>query len=470
MMRFLTRYHPRFVRSLVYLLQASEYELGPFIEWYRRVSDFRRVERKGRLDPTLKARLLLLIGWITVAVALLTAALLIAISPLASFILLLLGPEIVVFVLAIVVALGTLLVKPLAERVALRAIKARLAGRNVTKIAIAGSYGKTTMKEILRSILSAKLQAAATPGNLNTPTGIKQFIESLTGKEEILIFELGEYQRGDIAALAAAIRPSWGVITGINQAHLSRFKTLEQTSKAIFELGDFIPADALYVNGEDEHVQQAAQQAHRHFSRSKLDNWIAEGPTTDLTGTRFVAKQGKRSVRATTKLLGLHHVGPLLVAIDLAARLGLSDREIKEGLAIIELVPHRLAPRELSPGATFIDDSYNGNPDGVRVALEFLRAIKNRRRIYLTPGLVELGEASAEVHRTIGRELATTVEVVGLTKTSVTPWIAEGLKEANFTGELRWFDSTQAALAALPSITKPGDVVLLQNDWPDQYA
>ncbi len=192
---------------------------------------------------------------------------------------------------------------------------------------------------------------------------------------------------------------------------------------------------------------------------------------TGLQGTSFTARSSQRTISAATQLLGLHHLGSMLVAIDLASRLGLTDEQIERGLATLQPVPHRREPRQRGPGVTFIDDSYNGNPDGVRVALEFLGSITSKQRtIYLTPGLVELGEESQKIHHQIGRDLATTVDIVGLIRTSVTPWIAEGLKEANFSGDLKWFDSTDHALRSLPSLTKPGDVILLQNDWPDQYA
>jgi UDP-N-acetylmuramoyl-tripeptide--D-alanyl-D-alanine ligase len=118
-----------------------------------------------------------------------------------------------------------------------------------------------------------------------------------------------------------------------------------------------------------------------------------------------------------------------------------------------------------------IDDSYNGNPDGARVAIEFLAGLKGHRRIYVTPGFSETGSKSAEVHRQTGRQLAEAgIEVVALVKNSVTPHIAEGLEEAGFKGELIWYPDGMSSLVALPKLTVAGDVVLLQNDWGDQYA
>src|ERR1019366_5388865 len=107
----------------------------------------------------------------------------------------------------------------------------------------------TTFKEALATILSAGQTVAATPGNMNTPLGISRFVAKLTGKEDILIFELGEYYPGDIKQLCELTKPNLGIITGINEAHLDKFKTLARTTATIFELADYLRAEPLYKNG-----------------------------------------------------------------------------------------------------------------------------------------------------------------------------------------------------------------------------
>ena len=117
-----------------------------------------------------------------------------------------------------------------------------------------------------------------------------------------------------------------------------------------------------------------------------------------------------------------------------------------------------------------LDDSYNGNPDGVKAVIEFLGSLKDHRRFYVTPGLVEMGGRTEQVHKEIGKRLAQAhIEKVVLIKNSVTPYLAQGLHEAHYDGEVVWFDDALSAFAALPHLTVKGDVVLLQNDWPDQY-
>ena len=169
-------------------------------------------------------------------------------------------------------------------------------------------------------------------------------------------------------------------------------------------------------------------------------------------------------------LLGLHQVGPLAAAADIALILGLSPEQVKSGVNKTTPFSHRLELKTDDAGVVTLDDSYNGNPDGFNAAIDFLASLEGCRRFYVTPGLVEMGSQTEEVHRQIGRRLArTSIEKVVLVKNSVTPYIEQGLKEEEYHGEIIWFNDALAAFVALPLLTVKGDVVLLQNDWPDQY-
>ena len=117
-----------------------------------------------------------------------------------------------------------------------------------------------------------------------------------------------------------------------------------------------------------------------------------------------------------------------------------------------------------------IDDSYNGNPDGVEEAINTLSQFKQRRKIYVTPGLVEMGKKTAEIHYNIGNKLAKVADLVVLIKNSVTPHIAHGLKDGGLDeNKIVFYESADQAYKNLNKIVKSGDVVLLQNDWPDNY-
>ncbi|HSH31611.1 MAG TPA: UDP-N-acetylmuramoyl-tripeptide--D-alanyl-D-alanine ligase [Candidatus Saccharimonadales bacterium] len=478
MKALLSRYRPTYLRSLVYMLQSSEYNVGEYLSWVHRTSDFSRVERRKRLVMTPKAQLLLTWLWLMVTATwvYLGALLLFGGIGLAAWlwwalVVSLLAPYSLAYGLAVPLLMGQVLIQRPRERAITSRAKRKLAAHPGTKIAIAGSFGKTSFKYMLAAVLAEGKKVAATPGNMNTPLGISRFVEKLTSDEEVLILELGEYYPGDIEKLCQLVQPDIGVITGVNEAHLLRFKTLDRTVGTIFELADYLGDKPTYVNGESELVKTAARGGHLVYTCEGVGSWRISQAQTGLDGTKFTAAKDKHKIKAQSGLLGLHQIGPMAACIDVAYRLGLSVQQIEQGLAKTKPFEHRLQPRPATDGVVTIDDSYNGNPTGVRVVIEFLGGLKGHRRWYVTPGLKEMGPSTVQVHQNIGKQLAAAeIEKVILIRNSVTSFIAAGLNEGGFRGELIWFDDALTCFAALPNLTVTGDVVLLQNDWADQYA
>src|SRR3990167_4887816 len=397
MKRFLSKYSFKYPRSLVYMLQASEYNLGEFFGWLRRVENFKEVEQRKKLVKTFKAQLLL--GMIAFFIGITLAVVLVKGDIFSLLIYIILLPHVLPYWLALCSFKLSIIQRPI-EKMMINKAKSKLKNHKALKIGIAGSYGKTTMKEILKTVLAQSKKVAATPDNKNTPIGVARFVDALEGDEEVLIFEMGEYYEGDIKKFAEITLPDIGIITGINEAHLDKFKHIERTTETIFELADFLKHKEntkLYVNVESRLAKEKAT-AFDHFSfgnngiESKDGNWHAEGAETGLSGTRFILKNNKgEGIVVSSKLLGLHQVGPLSVVTHLAKSLGMKIEDIELGLKNTRPFEHRLDPREESGGIIVIDDSYNGNPDGVRAAINFLKEIKNKRRFYITPGLVEMG-------------------------------------------------------------------------------
>jgi UDP-N-acetylmuramoyl-tripeptide--D-alanyl-D-alanine ligase len=487
----LSRYRPRYIRSLVYMLQASEYGIAEYIAWYRRTWDFTRVERRKHLVMTDKAKLLLLALWAMAGLMLLVLALAFTLLSLVEWLALvavtiLVMPHVLGYGIVLPLWVGQVTVQRPRERVLIAETQQLLASSQAFHIAVAGSFGKTSFKEILRWLLTEGKIVAATPGNLNTPLGIVRFVERLEGNEEVLVFEMGEYYPGDVAKLCRIVQPDLGVITGINEAHLSKFKNLTATSATVFELADYLDATRpglkssddqqparpglVYVNGENRLAKQYARQGHLLFSREGVAGWKITSPQTGIDGTSFKMIKDGLELSIKSRLLGLHQVAPLAAAAEIAHELGLSKEQIEAGAAKIKPLAHRLAPRQVEGDVLIIDDTYNGNPDGVRVALDFISKLERPRKIYATPGLVEIGPKSREIHNDIGYELARVFDVVMLVRNSVTPWIVEGLREADFTGEVYMYETAEDCFNAIAGITKAGDVVLMQNDWPDNYA
>ncbi len=480
MKNVLSRFHPRYIRALIYMMQANEYYPREFLAWYHRTSDFSNIEKRKHLVYTPKAVLLSIFAWASFVWSAFTSGYLIyetgvpgAISAILGI---LISPFIVPYMLFVLMLAFNGLQIPV-EAYVVRGGKRTLRNHPAVKIAVAGSYGKTTMREILKTVISSGKRVAAPGGSHNTPLGIARFLEHLRGDEEVLIFEFGEYYPGDIMRLCKFVEPQWGVITGVNEAHLERFKTLDNAAHTIFELAHYLKDKPVYVNAENAIVRSHAKPQNIRYDRNGTADWKVEAAQTGLDGTTVDFSHAPEggpvgagtAMRVQSKLLGLHNVGPIAAAADIASRLGLSDEEIRHGISHTKPFEHRLQPR-VDGGVTMIDDSYNGNPDGARVAIEFLKGLEGHRRWYVTPGLVETGTSKEEVHKAIAHELAEAkIEKVVLVRDSVTPFIEQGLKERGFSGEVIWFDDALAAYRALPTMTVAGDVVLIQNDWPDQY-
>ena len=457
------------------MLQASEYQAPEYLSWFWRAQDLRHVSNRGQLDRTPKARLLLMfvrivmllevlavIGALWLAVAqplwLMLAAVIILIYPAAS-----------AYSLVGLLWLGRVLIQSRRERAIIQRARGRLKHHAGFRIAIAGSYGKTSFKEMLRTILAEGKSVAATPGNMNTPIGISRFADKLNGTEQVLIFELGEYYPGDVKALSELVSPQMGIITGINEAHLSKFKTLDRTTATIFELADFLGELPVYKNGDNPHVLERAEHGDPLvYSQAGVNAWTVTNITVSLDSTSFTATQDKIALHVRSGLLGRQQVGPLVACIDIAQRLGLTPKQISAGIAKTVPFEHRLQPRQLA-GAWIIDDTYNGNSDGVAAGLGWLAAVPARRRVYVTPGLVEQGDKTAEVHQAIGRHIAAVADVVVLIQNSATSSLRQGLQDAHFSGELTVVTDPLKFYSNLDQFVAAGDVVLMQNDWTDNY-
>jgi len=344
---------------------------------------------------------------------------------------------------------------------------------NLTIIGIAGSYGKTTMKEAVYSVLSQKYSVLKTPDNINTPLGISYVIEKkLDANIQFLIVEMGEYTSGDIRDICQIIKPHVGIITGINEAHLERMGSLQKTTETIFELAQWINSDGpLYLNADDKNIMRVYQL---HVGKHSVE--LYKEPTQSVRyleegkGIEFRLATTTRSYNLTTRLLGRYTLGTIMAAVMIGEKFDLSEKQILKAVELMIPHPHRLQLIEGNNNILVIDDSYNGNPAGVQAAIEVLSRFTKRRKIYITPGLVETGLKNTEIHYNIGVQLAAVTDKVILIKNSATPAIEKGLLAKGFSADdIIWFESAQAAHIGLAKITRPNDIILFQNDWPDNY-
>lgn len=336
---------------------------------------------------------------------------------------------------------------------------------NIKVIGVAGSYGKTGMKDLITTVLAEKYQVVKTPESVNTPVGIaKTILRDVNEKTEILVVEMGEYYKGDIKNICSIAPPRIGVVTGINEAHLERLKSIDNSIKTIFEIAQNMKSNGiLLLNGQDKLINNHYK---KFVARQEIYLYQAKGKVEfneDAPGYIYQ--------KIFFPLLGQYNLDKIDGVIYLAKKLGLTTQEIEAGLKKIKTPAHRLQPiLNREKNILVIDDSYNGNPDGVEEAIKTLSLFKKRRRIFVTPGLVEMGDKNKEVHQRIGQRLNDVVDLVILIKNSVTSDIEEGLIKTGFNQKnILWFGSMMEAQNNLNNIIKSGDVVLFQNDWPDNY-
>jgi UDP-N-acetylmuramoyl-tripeptide--D-alanyl-D-alanine ligase len=471
-------YSWRYPTVLVYMLQNAEYQPGAYLQWFWRTSNFNTVTYRRELELTGTARMLRLALYAGMAVQLLAGALLLWLWYTGQFsyglpagaLLILLYPHIWAHLIVLPLVIGRwLIIKP-RQRRAIEASKQIFHNFEGTTIAIAGSYGKTSMKELLLTVLQEGRKVAATPANKNVSISHALFAKKLSGDEDILLIEYGEGAPGDVRRFTDITKPTHAVITGLAAAHLDKYKTVEAAGEDIFSLQQSVPANHIYVNGESPQAVAFVQPDNVVYTQEGVLGWRVSGIATRIDGTQFVMQKGKEKMELASGLLGRHQVGPLALAAALARELGLKPAEIAAGIAKTKPYEHRMEPRQLA-GAWIIDDTYNGNIEGIKVGTQLLKELPGKRKIYVTPGLVDQGADSQAIHIEMGKLIAgANPDIVVLMEHSVTPDIQAGLEAAGFKGKVMVEDDPLAFYTNLNLFVAAGDVVVMQNDWPDNYA
>lgn len=470
-MRLLSYFLPFAPLRLVYMLQQVEYDSFKFADWVDNVPNLFQVQTRQKLDLTLRAKFTTFMSYLLWGIPF-VAGLVLAYSMRAPLWLIVsaFAPLFNVIGLFIVNGLfGLIIVHPTQRKEIAKALK-KLAPMPALRIAVIGSYGKTSMKDILATVLGEGKKVAATPGNKNVLISHARWVlHELDGDEEVLIFEYGEAVPGDISLLSGFSQPTHAVLTGLAPAHMEGYGTLKAIADDFATITDVVSSQNLFVNADSADLVQNLTVGIP-YSAHEVDDWKVHNVSVTLTGVSFGLKKGKRSLKLTSGLLGVHNIGPLAAVAAIAARLGLSDKQIEAGIAKTKPFEHRMQPYHLG-GALIIDDTYNGNIDGMKAGLSLLKAMPAKRKMYVTPGLVEQGELTEAVHHALGVAIAEAQpDKVVLMRNSTTAFIQQGLEVGGFAGELQIEDKPLDFYTNLEHFVARGDVVLLQNDWTDNYS
>ncbi len=343
---------------------------------------------------------------------------------------------------------------------------------NLIVIGITGSYGKTSMKFYLSTLLKVKYNVLATPESYNTTMGVVRTIrEHLRATTEVFICEMGARQGGDIKEICDIVKPKYGVITSIGPQHLETFKSIENIIKTKFELADAIPKDGMvFLNGDNAYIREHLPPNRITYGLSQDNDYCAYDVKTSAQGSSFVLcdKEGAKS-DMQTDLIGTHNVLNITGALAVCKYLGVSDAELRNQAKRIPPVAHRQELKRM-PQYTIIDDAYNSNPEGARAALETLSLFEGTK-ILVTPGMVELGEKHYECNKAFGEQAASVCDYVVLVGKNRTKPIQEGLLDAGFDKERMFLtEDIHEALRIVNGLKTPNEkIVLLENDLPDNY-
>lgn len=340
-------------------------------------------------------------------------------------------------------------------------------------IGVTGSYGKTSVKYYLNTLLRAKYNVLMTPESYNTPMGVVMTIrQSLRATHEIFICEMGAKKVGEIKEICDIVHPHDGIITSIGPQHLETFKTLDNVKSTKFELAQALPQDGkLYLNGDDENIAEYNKNKNAITYSMKKGDYTAFDISVSEKGTAFSVKAPNGDTGSfTTKLIGVHNVLNITGAIAVVHSYGVTMSELKPQVRKLECVPHRLQLIDKG-NALVIDDAYNSNPSGTKAALDTLNLITGYK-ILVTPGMVELGEKQEECNEEFGRNASEVCDYVVLVGKKQTESIKKGLLSQNYPEDKIYVADNIGEAVSKAYGLNTGDmkkIILLENDLPDNY-
>mgnify|MGYP001046202475 CR=1 FL=1 len=383
----------------------------------------------------------------------------------------------------LIMYISTIIMKPVENKINMgfyTSAQNKIKSRNdLNVIGITGSFGKTSTKFIVSTILSQKFNVLTSPESYNTPMGLSKVINNdLDANHEVFVAELGARQIGEIREVAELVQPKIGIITNIGPAHIETFKNIDNIMKTKYELIEELPTDGVAVfNYDNEHIKKLADKTFKEKMLYGLEdtdnlNMYADNIVVSEFGSSFTLKDDEgNSVECTTKLLGKHNIYNILAGACVGKILGFSFEEISKGISDIEPVEHRLNIINPGTGVIIIDDAFNSNPIGTKAALEVLSQFKEGKKIIVTPGMIELGEMEVPANREFGVNIGKVCDYVILVGKKRTEPIYEGLMETNFNKEnIFVVNNLEEATAQIGKIAKAKDVVLFENDLPDNYS
>ncbi len=346
----------------------------------------------------------------------------------------------------------------------------------LTKVAITGSYGKTSTKYIVTNVLKQKFNTYMTPLSYNTPMGITRVVrENLKKIHKFFVCEMGADKKGDIVELMDFINPDIAILTSIGPQHLSTFKTMENIITEKMQLIEKLnPNGIAFINIDNEYIKNYRIINKCKVIKVSLDKKEADIYAFDIkineNGSFFKVNINNEVIDFETKLYGKHNILNCLFAIALAKEIGITTDKIKIGIKTLDYTPHRWEKKNIN-GYTFIDNAFNSNPISSKMSIDTLNLI-NKEKIVITPGFIDLGEKEEFYNYEFGSYMANRVDEVYLVGIDKTLSIKKGLIDQGFdsTKIIVFKDVKEAINYVYIHKNKNDVVILLENDLPDAFS
>lgn len=327
-------------------------------------------------------------------------------------------------------------------------------------IGITGSYGKSSTKEFIAQVLKQKFNVLYTQKTDNTPIGVANTIhKGLNKNTQIFVVEMGAYKKGEIAQICEIVHPKIGVLTGINDQHLSLFGSLINTMDTKYELIDSLPKNGLalfnannaYVQKLSRRVTEESKLAKVLYFRNDFGNLIAKDSSSIVAlnssfGKTFMMfdvqinsiERGykKRILGLRANIVGVHNIENILPAIYIADYLGMTTSEIRNAVLFLSGLSAKMTVIKDSRGIVHVDDTHNSNPHGIEALLNYVKDYKadtyykTQKKVFVLASMIELGKNAKEDHYQIAQEIGRVCDVLFLTNKNFYNSIARGVEDS----------------------------------------
>ncbi|AIS52711.1 UDP-N-acetylmuramoyl-tripeptide--D-alanyl-D-alanine ligase MurF [Thermoanaerobacter kivui] len=333
-------------------------------------------------------------------------------------------------------------------------------------IAVTGSSGKTTTKDMIAEVLSKKYAVLKTGGNFNNEIGLPLTIFRLESYHQIAVVEMGMSGIGEIKRLKEIAKPQVAVFTNIGVAHIEKLGSRENILKAKAELiEDFGENNVIVLNADDDMLVRLPQTYRGKYYKYGITNGDVKAYNIekDERGVRYVLKVRELEKRVELSIPGMHNVYNSLAAICVGLEFGVSVEDMADALR--EFKPEKMRLNIIDGGKIkIIDDAYNANPDSMKAALTVLRDLDSKRKVAVLGDMLELGEYSKEAHKDIGKFVLECGIDVLVTSGNFAKYIAEEAKICGMNSSNIFIcKNNEEANKVLDSIIKEGDLILVKG-------